>query len=285
MKYKILKPADFPARLREIPDPPEKLYLDGDMPPENAKMLCVVGARNCTQYGRDVCEKLIEGLRGRNVCIVSGLAMGIDAVAHKAALAAGLHTLALPGSGLDRDVIHPQCNAKLADRIVGSGGGLLAEYEPDFKATQFSFPQRNRIMAGLSEAILIIEAEQKSGTLITSRLATDYNRDVLAVPGSIYSKNSAGPHMLIRLGATPVTCVDDLLLALGYDVQAKLENLDYDDCSPQEKKVLDLLHEPMPRDELVERLGLRTSEVNIILSLLEMKGYIKESLGEFRKAI
>lgn len=285
MEYKILYPQDYPERLREIPDVPEKLYLLGQMPPAEAKMLCIVGARNHTEYGKDVCEKLIRGLAGKNICIVSGLAMGIDAIAHKTALEVGLHTLAIPGSGLGDKALHPQSNLKLAKKIIEQGGGMISEYEPDFKATIYSFPQRNRIMAGISEAILIIEAEMKSGTLITSKLATDYNRDVLAVPGSIFSKNSFGPHMLIRLGATPVTCTEDLLQALGFDTQEKLLVDAYDTCTPLEKKILELLDEPKARDEIIDNLGMHTSEINIALSLLEMKGFVKETLGEFRKII
>lgn len=285
MEYKILNPSDYRERLREIPDVPEKLYLLGKMPPPDAKMLCIVGSRNHTEYGKDVCERLIRGLAGRNVCIVSGLALGIDTIAHKTALEVGLHTLALPGSGLGDKALHPQSNLKLAKKIVESGGGMLSEYDPDFKATIYSFPQRNRIMAGISQYILIIEAEIKSGTLITSKLATDYNRDVLAVPGSIFSKTSAGPHMLIRLGATPITCADDLLQAMGFDIQEKLIDSIEDNCTPLEQKILKILDEPRPRDEIIECLGLHTSEVNIALSLLEMKGFVKETLGEFRKII
>ena len=275
---------EFPKQLLEIPDVPKFLYLKGNMPPEDSVMLCVVGARNYTEYGKDICEKLIMGLRGRNVTIISGMALGIDGISHQAALAAGLQTLALPGSGLNENALHPQSHVELARRILEAGGGLLSEYEPNFKATQWSFPQRNRIMAGLSKAVLIIEAEKKSGTLITARLATDYNRDVLAVPGSVFSKNSEGPHLLIRLGATPITCVSDLELALGFEPVKDGSEKTYDDCSKQEKELIAFLREAMPRDQLIRLSKLPTSEANMYISLLEMKGYIKESLGEIRLA-
>lgn len=279
---KKLLPHEFPPQLLEIPQPPKYLYLRGNLPPSDAKMLCVVGSRNYSQYGKDVTEKLIASLSGKNVAIVSGLALGIDSIAHQTALEVGLFTIAIPGSGIDTSALYPQSNAQLADRIIAAGGGVMSEFEPKQKSERWFFPQRNRIMAGLSQAVLIIEAQEKSGTLITSRLATDYNRDVLTIPHSIYSKNGQGPNMLLRLGATPITKTEDLHLALGFDVQTSFLEKTYADCSQQEKKLLDLLMEPLPRDELIRISGLSTSDANMYLSLLEMKGHIKESLGEIR---
>jgi DNA processing protein len=282
MKIKKLTKAEFPKQLLEIPQVPKQLYLKGNLPPQDSKILCVVGSRNYSSYGKDVTEKLIASLAGKNVAIVSGLALGIDSIAHEAALAAGLYTLALPGSGIDETALYPQSNVGLARRIVEAGGGLMAEFEPKLKSQQYFFPQRNRIMAGLSHAVLIVEAQEKSGTLITSRLATDYNRDVLTIPHSIYSKNAAGPNMLLRLGATPITKIEDLHLALGFEVQMTLPE-NRDDCSDQEKKLLELLEESMPRDELIRLSGFSTSDANMFISLLEMKGYVKENFGELRR--
>lgn len=276
---------NFPKRLLEIPHVPEKLYIEGEFPQEeDVKFLAVVGSRKHTNYGKDACEKLIAGLKGYPIVIVSGLALGIDAIAHKAALENGLRTIAIPGSGLDRSIIHPQTNAELADRIVRNDGCLISEYEPTFRATQWSFPQRNRIMAGMCSAVLVIEAEEKSGTLITARMATDYNRDVLALPGSIFSKSSNGTNMLIRMGATPIRHTNDLLEALGFEVkedeQAKTDDAD---LTKEEKKMLDLLDEPMHKDELIRQSGFPTVEANIILSMMEIKGLVKEEMGEIRK--
>ena len=292
-----LPPENLPRRLREIPDPPEKLYMQGVLPSEEHKWLCVVGSRRYTNYGKEVCEKLIEGLRGYPVVIVSGLALGIDALAHCAALAANLPCVAVPGSGLAREVLYPSTNRRLADEILKTGlpaapnaaqagGALLSEFEPDFAATAWSFPQRNRIMAGLSDAVLVVEAEQRSGTLITARLATEYNRDVFTVPGSIFSASSAGPHMLIRLGATPITAPEDLQRVLGFDVTAHPESNTkcYDDCSPEELRIIKLLKEPFARDTLIGKLSLPVSRANALLSMLELKGHIKESLGEIHLA-
>lgn len=286
MPIKELTPKNFPHRLREIPDPPKELFIEGTMPPETHKWLAVVGARKCTHYGREVVERLISGLAGYPVVIVSGLALGIDALAHRAALDANLPTVAIPGSGLHRSVIHPPSHCALADEIVKSGGALLSEFPPKFPASVWGFPQRNRIMAGLSDAVLIIEAEEKSGTLITSKLATDYNRDVLVVPGSIFSSFSAGPHMLLRLGATPITSAAQLREALGFkeEKDAAVQTALRLACSPEEKRVLALLGSPLPREDLLEELGLPIGKANALLSTMELKGLIKEQMGEIRSS-
>ncbi len=283
-KIKILEKKDFPKRLLEITDPPEHLYIRGTLLPEESKYLCVVGARKYSEYGKQAVEKLIAGLRGYPIVIVSGLALGIDSIAHRAALLAGLKTLAVPGSGLDPKVLYPASHKQLAEKILAAGGCLLSEFEPTFRPTAYSFPQRNRIMAGLSDAVLVVEAELKSGTLITSKFATEYNRDVFIIPGSIFSPTSAGPHMLIRLGATPVTSSAELLEALGFDgtLGLKSKTANYSDCSAEELHVINLLIEPKPRDELIQTLGLSTSEANVLLGMMEIKGLIKESMGLVR---
>ena len=154
--------AEFPALLREIPQPPRSLNYRGALPPPEITLLSVVGSRKYTSYGKQVIDALIGGLRGYPVGIVSGLALGIDSLAHEAALAAGLYTLSIPGSGLNDEVIYPATHKALAHRILASGGGLLSEYAPDFRATDWSFPQRNRLVAGISKATLLIEAAEKS---------------------------------------------------------------------------------------------------------------------------
>ena len=253
------------------------------MPGPNTKLLCVVGSRRYTNYGKEACEKLIAGLRGYDIAIVSGLAIGIDGIAHEAAITNGLKTISVPGSGLGVSSIHPIAHVGLARKILEHGGCMLSEYEADFKSTLWSFPQRNRIMAGLSCAVLIIEAETKSGTMITSRMATDYNKDVLTVPGNIFSKTSAGPHLLIRLGATPITKPEELLLALGFEAKDSAPRnlqLEYSECSPEEKAVIKALREPMPKDDLLRALNMPIGQANAVLSVMELKGLISEKLGE-----
>jgi DNA processing protein len=281
----IYRLKDIPESLKEIPQPPKVLYIKGDLPKKEMVYLAVVGSRKYTSYGKDICEKLIKGLKGYPIVIVSGLAIGIDTIAHRSAIDNGLATIAFPGSGLDSNVIHPKSNIYLAEEIIKNGGCLISEMEPHLKATLYSFPQRNRLMAGISKAVLIIEAEEKSGTLITARMALDYNRDVLAVPGSAFSSNSNGTNWLIKQGAVPVTTSEDILIALGFNIEKEkqTEEEKYADCGPDEMKIINLLREPKERDELIRLSGLSTGEANALLSIMEIKELIKEELGEVRK--
>lgn len=283
---RTLNRKEFPKRLLEIPDFPKKLFLKGKLPPEKSKYLAVVGSRKYSEYGKNAVEKLIAGLRGYPIVVVSGLALGIDSIAHRVAMDSNITTIAVPGSGLDESVLYPSSHRQLANKIVEKGGALISEFEPQFKATAYSFPQRNRIMAGLSDAVLVVEAELRSGTLITSKYATEYNRDVFAVPGSIFSSNSAGPHMLIRLGATPVTSSSELLDALGFQTASELglNNSRFDDCSSSELKIINILKEPTTRDEIIRKLNIPTREANTTISIMEIKGLIVESFGQIRLA-
>lgn len=270
----------FPPLLREINDPPKQLYLRGALPPEEYTHLAVVGSRKYSNYAKHVVDELIAGLRGAPISIISGLALGIDSLAHEAALRAGLYTLAVPGSGLNDAVLYPRRHRALAQRILESGGGLLSEFEPDFEATPWSFPQRNRIMAGLAHAVLVIEASERSGTLITARLATDYNRDVLTVPGDIFRSNSAGPHMLIKLGAVPVTSTEDILDALDVSLDTgNAPNLDTGSTvtDPQMQHVLEMLTEPLERDALIRALEIPAQEASALLMQMEIDGLITSS--------
>lgn len=280
-----LKLDQFPKPLLEIPQPPKTLYIRGKLPNPDFIYLTVVGSRKYTSYGKDICEKLIKGLKGYPIVIVSGLAIGMDTIAHNAALENGITTMSFPGSGLDNNVIHPKSNIKLAERIVSSGGCLISEMNPSWKATLYSFPQRNRLMAGISKAVLIIEAEEKSGSLITARMALDYNRDVLAVPGSAFSSNSNGTNWLIKQGAVPVTNSNDVLEALGFEIEKPIKSDEekYADCDKNELRVIELLREPMERDDLIRELKMDTGAANALLSIMELKELIKEELGEIRK--
>ncbi|MEJ0002106.1 MAG: DNA-processing protein DprA [bacterium] len=284
MKIEKLQAADFPKALLELPQPPETLWVLGDLPSQDLVHLCVVGSRKFTSYGREACEKIIAGLKGYPIVIVSGFAMGIDTIAHKAA-----HARRADHARLSRLRTFQRChfseiNAHLMDEVLDAGGCFVSEFEPDFKATHWSFPMRNRLMAGISKAVLVIEAEEKSGTLITARLAVEYNKDVLAVPGSIFTPSSRGTNKLIRQGATPVQDAADVLEALGFepeeseDKQARL----FEDLSPEEKKVVALLREPMPRDEVLKALKMPIAAANALLSVMEIKELIKEELGELR---
>ncbi len=280
MEIRDLTKKDFPPLLLQINDPPAKMRMIGKLP-KTEKYLCVVGSRKYSEYGKAVCEMLIEGLAGYPITIVSGLALGMDSIAHKAALKAKLPTIAVPGSGLSPKVLYPSTHKNLAQEIVKSGGALISEFEDDFRATLYSFPQRNRIMAGMSHATLIVEAELKSGTLITSKYAIEYNRDVLTIPHSIFSKTSEGPHMLLRIGATPITSSADILNALGFK-EKEIENKkkDYSDYSADELEVIKILAEPLSRDEIIRKLSKPVYVTQTILASMEIKGLIEESMGE-----
>jgi len=224
----------------------------------------------------------VAGLAGQPVGIVSGLALGMDSLAHEAALANHLYTLAIPGGGLNDDKLYPATHRPLAWRILEAGGGLLSEFEPDFRATKWSFPQRNRLVAGISQATLLIEASEKSGTLITARLTVDYNRDLLVVPGSIFSKNSGGIHQFLKLGATPVTNSQDILEALHINTQPTNSHATPISLSPVEQLVITHLTEPIHRDDLIRRINLKTSEASPLLMQMELKGYIKSEQNIYR---
>ena len=280
MQIRDLHKKDFPPLLLQINDPPKSMRIIGELP-QTKKYLCVVGSRKYSDYGKAVCEKLIEGLRGYSITIVSGLALGMDGIAHRAALKTGLPTIAVPGSGLGPKALYPVTNRNIAEEIIESGGALISEFADDFRPRLESFPQRNRIMAGMSHATLIVEAELKSGTLITSKYATEYNRDVFTVPHSIFSKTSEGPHMLLRLGATPITQSSDIVTALGLRPRDELLQMrDYSGCSTDERELISLLSEPLSRDEIIRRLGKPVYATQTIIATIEIKGLIEEVMGE-----
>ncbi len=283
IEIKKLGPKSFPALLQEINDPPKELYLRGSLPPAGTKLLAVVGSRRMSRYGKDVCDYLLAGLTGYPISIVSGLALGIDAVAHSAALRAGLHTIAIPGSGLADHVLYPRTNFSLAMNILEAGGALLSELPPEEKATPYTFPKRNRIMAGMSHAVLIIEAGVQSGTLITARLAVEYNRELLIVPHSVFSEGGSGGHVFMKLGGTPVRSPDDILDVL----QLKKQEISHEslELTEEEKAVILLLGSPLERDEIIRSLNMPTSTANILLASMELRGIITESMGEIRRCI
>ena len=192
-------PSEYPTLIKQMALQPKFLECAGALPPgDSYKYLCVVGARNFSEYGRDVCKSLISGLRNYPIVIVSGLALGIDSIAHETALQVGLKTIAFPGSGLAKEVIYPKSHLRLAERIVKSGNTLLSSFDHNQIGMNWTFPVRNQLMAALSHATLIIEGKKGSGTLLTAKYANDLGRDVLIVPGSIFSDLSYGPHLLYK---------------------------------------------------------------------------------------
>jgi DNA processing protein len=279
-----IQPFEIPEPLQHIPQPPKQLSIRGVFPDmKKFTFLTVVGPRNYTSYGEDVCRTLIAGLAGYPIVIVSGLAHGIDRIAHESALDNKLITVAFPGSGLDDTALYPKTNFNLAMRILESGGALVSEFKDTEGGLTWMFPTRNRLMAGLSVATLVIEAEHKSGTRITARLATEYSRDVLAVPGNIFSKNSEGTNELIRLGATPITCANDILEALGFHVTETTPMDLFSQCSPEEQSVIELLNTPKMKGDLIREMDIPVHKANILLSQMELNGLIKDVGGEIRR--
>jgi DNA processing protein len=279
---KNVDPGDFPPLFAEIPEQPKTLNFRGVLPPADMKLLTVVGSRKYTSYGKQCVDELVDGLRGYNIGIVSGLALGIDSLAHEAALKNGLYTLVIPGGGIDDSVLYPASHKQLAMRILEAGGCLLSEFEPTFQATKWSFPMRNRLQAGISHATLLIEAVEKSGTLITARLCADYNRELLVVPGSIFSKQHFGIHQFLKLGATPVTTSEDILRVLNINPADEPTTKPLPTLSPNEQRVLQALHEPLPKDVLIRTLGLDTATAAGLLMQMELEGYIVETGGMYR---
>ena len=212
----MLPRSALPLPLREIPDPPARLYCAGQAFVLDTPAVAVVGSRRCTRQGRDIAFALARDLAAQGLTIVSGLAYGIDAAAHRGALAsAAAPTVAVLGSGLDR--IYPQSHERLAAEIVEHGGALVSEYEPTTGPRKHHFPARNRIVSGLCLAVVIVEASERSGSLITARLALEQGRDVMAVPSLVSSPLAAGCHRLIRQGAALVECAEHVLEALGLE--------------------------------------------------------------------
>ncbi len=278
-----LLPADYPEQLREIPDVPASLWLRGTMPPPQHKYLAVVGSRALSSYGREAATSLISGLAGYPISIISGLALGADAAAHRAALNAGLHTISFPGSGISDAAIAPRTNLGLAKDILASGGALLSEYSPETEAAPWRFPERNRLMVGISHAVLVIEAGDRSGTLITARLAGEYNRDLLCIPHRIGDTHGYGAHLFIRLGAALVSEPAHILEALGISTNKPQPSQERLSLTGNEKIVYDTLLEPLSRDDLIRQSKLFSGDALTALVMLELRGILKEEFGMWRR--
>lgn len=273
--------ADYPALLSEIADPPHTLFFRGTLPPAQLPTLAVVGTRRMTTYGKMICEDLVAPLASQGVVIVSGLALGIDGVAHSTALAAHGVTVAVLGSGIDRLCVYPSAHKQLSEKIITAGGAIISEYPPGFAPTQYSFPARNRIVAGLSLGTLVIEAPIKSGALITARCALDYNREVMAVPHATTSPTGAGPNNLIKFGAKMVTEPNDILEALNLQTvkQTVPTNQPTGDNPTEENILKHLTKEPKNINQIILECQLDSATASSALILMEIKGSIKNLGG------
>jgi DNA processing protein len=279
-----LRSADFPELLRETPHAPKSLYIRGELPAPRYIYLCVVGSRASTLYGRRTTQKIIASLARYPVAIISGMALGIDSEAHKAALDVGLPTVAVLPSSCDDESLYPTSNVALARRILECGGALVSENKAPWKAHPHDFTARNRIMAGMSLATLVIEAGVESGTLVTAKLALDYNREVLAIPHELGRDSGEGANRLIREGATLVRSGEDVLQALGLkaDIPPAQTALPTD-LTTVETKILGALNESLIKDDLIEKIEVSAQDANIALSSLLIRGLITERLGKIEK--
>ncbi len=257
---------EYPQSLREIADPPPILYVRGNLNWGELEVVAVVGTRKPTSYGTQVATQLVEAI-ARNCVIVSGLAYGIDSVAHRASVKVGGITVAVLGTGIDDASIYPAENRGLAQEILKNGGALISEYPPLSEPLKHHFPQRNRIIAGLSQKIVVIEAGEGSGALITAKLGLDYNREVLAVPGPVTSPMSMGPNSLIAEGAKPVLYPSDV-------VEISVQKIQTDLTEVEQIVYNTLVSQTRTADEITQITGLKAAEVNTIITLLEMKGVI-----------
>lgn len=263
---------DYPKLLKQIPDPPPILYYKGNIEKISNKSLAIVGTRKPTLYGREVTEHFAKQLASQRFNIVSGLARGVDAIAHKSTLDHKGFTVAVLGGGLNR--IYPLENKTLSEK-VSSNGLLLSEFPPDFPPNPGTFPARNRIISGLSLGVLITEAAEDSGSLITADCALEQNREVFAVPGPVFSKLSAGTAKLIKQGAKLVTGVSDILDELGFEQSSEVIS-NFQPTNQLQKDVLDLLaNERVHIDDIVRNLKSNSSEVSSTLSILEIQGVVK----------
>ena len=269
----------YPARLREIADPPPVIYVRGSWEPQDEWSLAVVGTRRATAYGRQAAGELARDLAASSVTAVSGLARGIDTIAHRAALDAGGRTVAVLANGLD--TVYPPENRGLAEEIAETGA-LIGDYPLGTKPRAEFFPRRNRIMSGVSLGTLIVEGDVKSGAMITARFAGEQNREVFAVPGSIFAPQSRGPLSLIPDGATPVGAVEHILEALNLTMIGA--QMDFGRAAPpasedEQALMTKLSREPSHVDEIVRNTGLAAAKVSATLALLELKGLVRNVSG------
>jgi len=275
---------DYPEAFKQLHRPPEAIYCRGPWIDTSQVFLTVVGSREPTRYGIDCCKKIISGLAGSGITIVSGMARGIDSVAHQAALEAGLPTIAFPGSGVNDNVLYPKRGLKLAYEILEAGGSVISPFDPDKASLPWMFPFRNHLMAALSKITLVIESAQKSGTLITAYAALEYGRTIAAIPGPISSSLSVGTNTLIRNGAQLVQSSNDILELLGLE-QAESHQLDLSlDLASDEQTIMHKLRaEPCTFDQLCHHTGKDPEKLLVILSNLEAQGLIDGVGGVFRK--
>ncbi len=279
--YSITRNSEmWPELLGHVPEKaqPKSLFVRGTLPPPDTLIVAIVGTRRPTSYGKDMAEEIAKALCRRKIVIASGMAIGVDSIAHKVAIDEGVPTVAVLGNGLNEAVMYPQENRELSRRICNAGGAVISEYADDQKPELWTFPQRNRIIAGIAKAVVVIEAGKKSGALITARFATEYGRDVFALPGIITNPMAQGTNSLIRRGAYPITSPDDVLEGLGFEPETLTPGVGVE-ISEAEQTILDALDEELALDEIIKKTRMAASAVLATTASLEIRGIIKSVGG------
>ncbi|HOW12703.1 MAG TPA: DNA-processing protein DprA [Candidatus Pacearchaeota archaeon] len=278
IKEITIEDKNYPELLRKIKNPPKKLYIRGKIK-NKENCFAIVGTRNCSDYGKRAALDFSGKLLDAGITIVSGMAPGIDTFSHRAAIKRKKRTIAVLGTGLDEKSIFPKENILLSRKIIEYGGCLISEYPPNTKGTKFTFPQRNRIISGLSLGTLIVEAKEKSGSLITANYTIKQKRKLFAIPGQIYSLNSKGTNNLIKNGAILASDVNDILKELKIKNIEKNIKKEIKGDNKEENLILNILKEkPLHIDKIIEKTNLPPQKVAGILTILEYKDKI-ENLG------
>lgn len=284
--YLTLEDDNYPKMLKQISDPPAVLYYKGDLFNCNLdRTVAVVGSRKSTYHAKEAVRKIISELSGTDICIVSGLAAGIDTTAHEAAMDNGLKTIGVIASGFD--FIYPSSNKRLYEKIEKGCGAVVTEYYPTFQPLKFRFPQRNRIVSGLSYGTLVAEASLKSGALITANLCLEQGRELMCIPGLISNPNTEGIYKLLKNGATLVTQAQDILDALNWEIRpAEQLQIDLRGLSDIESKILNVIEvEEKGFDEIATITKIDTVELLTNLTTMELKGIIKQVTGDRYKRV
>ena len=284
--YVTLEDDNYPRMLKQISDPPAVLYYKGDLFGCNLeRTVAVVGSRKTTYHAKEAVSKILSELSGTDICIVSGLAAGIDTSAHTAALENNLKTIGVIASGFD--FIYPTSNKNLYEKIEKGGGAVVTEYYPTFQPLKFRFPQRNRIVSGLSYGTLVAEASLKSGALITANLCLEQGRELMCIPGLISNPNTEGIYKLLKNGATLVTQAQDILEALNWEIKpAEQLKINLEGLSSTEEKILNAIEvEEKNADEIALETKIDIDELLTTLTTMELKGIIKQVTGDRYKRV
>lgn len=270
-----IKEKDFPQCLKEIKDPPETIFYRGGLPKDNTKCFAIVGTRLCSEYGKRVALEFAGDLADAGLIIVSGLAPGIDTCSHLACVEKKKKTIAVLETGIDRKSIYPKENLELSEKILETGGCLISELPPGTNGSKITFPARNRIISALSVGVLVVEAKEKSGALITAGYAKKQGRKLFATPGSIYSLNSKGPNSLIKKGAKLVESANDILKELNHCLTYDVKQYAVGDDAEENLILQALKEETLFIDKIIEKTNLPANILLSRLAILEIQGKVK----------